>query len=165
MNQFQPDPLYAKGHYDAHDYNIVPDRYIPVVGWRGWNVDENGYLNSLAWPYVWYPTVQTAKCFNYHKEPGHLTPSLQCRCGLYGLNDLDMLHGAVGGCHLIGRVALWGKVVVGTMGHRAEFAYPQALFITRFMPNYMGIVAKLEQYRVPILHASAIQNQAALWYY
>ena len=65
---------------------------------------------------------------------GHAAPSLECACGIYAArrpeDALVYLTGrdeasVVG--RVLGRVALWGLVVEGEHGWRAERAYPVEL--------------------------------------
>ncbi len=61
-------------------------------------------------------------------------PSLECACGIYAAREPEdaLVYltgrdepGVVG--RVLGRVALWGLVVEGEHGWRAELAYPAAL--------------------------------------
>jgi hypothetical protein len=67
----------------------------------------------------------------------HPVPSEDCTCGLYAARTLDHLLGMrypqydpdLGQYTVIGEVALWGGVVEGTQGWRAERAYPTVLYL------------------------------------
>lgn len=76
--------------------------------------------------------------FVWRKTPDvHEPPDAACRCGLYATADVrdcadQLVYGPV-----VGTVALWGKVVPGDKGWRAQFAYPTELFVVtgkRFTP-------------------------------
>ena len=65
---------------------------------------------------------------------GHPAPALECACGIYATRKPEAAlvyltgrdePGVVG--RVLGRVALWGLVVEGEHGWRAELAYPAAL--------------------------------------
>lgn len=70
-------------------------------------------------------------------------PRENCSCGIYAASSLDgaMKHGNL----VIGRVALWGTVIVHESGWRGEFAYPQALYV-----NDPKARAVAERYGVPV---------------
>jgi hypothetical protein len=54
----------------------------------------------------------------------HPSPSLECTCGLHGTHGVDLLRRTR--CPaVLGRVALWGRVIEHDHGYRAQFAYPQ----------------------------------------
>lgn len=73
----------------------------------------------------------------------HHAPEPECTCGLYATKNVEqcadqLMHGTV-----IGRVNLWGKVIPGEKGYRAEFAYPSELWVVtgeqRYTPRQVGL--------------------------
>lgn len=57
-------------------------------------------------------------------SPFHDAPVADCRCGLHASPTLDILRRTR--CPaVLGRVALWGRVIEHERGYRARFAYPQ----------------------------------------
>ncbi len=62
---------------------------------------------------------------------GHAAPDEGCGCGIYGSETLDALRAhplcLAPGALVVGRVALWGKVVADAHGYRGEYAYPLEL--------------------------------------
>jgi hypothetical protein len=86
----------------------------------------------------------------------HEAPDSGCRCGIYAFPSSDDLmdqvdeHPSPG---VIGTVALWGKIVVGTRGHRAQYAYPQCLWVVKGLQPHLPnerVIAGLGRYGVPI---------------
>jgi hypothetical protein len=71
----------------------------------------------------------------------HAVPDPHCTCGLYaaatfnrlfdmGYTKTDGLFGAPEGVVTIaGQVALWGGIIPGNLGWRAQFAYPHKLLV------------------------------------
>jgi hypothetical protein len=56
----------------------------------------------------------------------HEAPNADCSCGLHATRDIDYLRRTR--CPaVLGRVALWGRVIEHEHGYRARFAYPQRL--------------------------------------
>ena len=56
----------------------------------------------------------------------HEAPDPDCTCGLHGTHGLEVLRKTR--CPaVLGRVALWGRVIEHEHGYRARFAYPQRL--------------------------------------
>ena len=106
----------------------------PLLGWRAWCLRADGRLQSVLYDNVWEPgRPLVAAC-----PHGHAAPSLECACGIYAArrpeDALVYLTGrdkasVVG--RLLGRVALWGLVVEGEQGWRAQHAYPFGLAYER----------------------------------
>jgi hypothetical protein len=79
-------------------------------------------------------------------------------CGIYAAADPAVALGhAIDGPVVLGRVALWGTVIAGTDGWRAELAYPKALaivttpqpFASKLAPA--SVVRELSvTYRIPV---------------
>jgi hypothetical protein len=65
----------------------------------------------------------------------HAVPDPKCGCGLYAARTLQHLAGMP--YHLyyedefvvLGEVALWGGVIPGTLGWRAQYGYPRRLLV------------------------------------
>ena len=125
-----------------------------VVGWRYWQV-RAGRLRSVTQRHVeWKPgQVLSARC----SGAGHKAPDEGCECGVYGARDLDTLrqHGLclTPDALAVGRVALWGRVVVDVSGWRGELGRPLAVAV---VPEMIGddeldaMVSALGAYGVPV---------------
>ena len=118
--------------YVATDLAEVVERSSePIVAWRSWALTGRSDGSRLLLRPVagrahpWRPReVATAIC----KRGGvfHEAPAIGCRCGLHASQTLDILRRTK--CPaVLGRVALWGRVVEHELGYRARFAYPQRL--------------------------------------
>ena len=106
----------------------VPDGIDPITGYRIFRVESasgpDPVLASMTTRgFSWAPAgVTEASC------PGgsEHVPGPGCSCGLYALNTLEDLLFEFGPCvlaerdSLVARVQLWGRVVVGSRGVRAE---------------------------------------------
>jgi hypothetical protein len=56
----------------------------------------------------------------------HEAPHVGCTCGLHGTHGLDLLRRTR--CPaVLGRVALWGRVIEHELGFRGQYGYPQRL--------------------------------------
>jgi hypothetical protein len=104
----------------------------PVTGWRYWQLRPGTtVLRSVTHKgFAWTPgRPLRATC----RGGGHPAPAEGCSCGIYGSADLASLreHGVclVPGALVVGRVALWGKVVADEHGYRGEYAYPATLLV------------------------------------
>lgn len=115
----------------------------PISAWRSWVIDDPRrepriWLRSPAFGERWSrDEALEATC---HGEwmcvpsPG----SQPCRCGIYGSASLRLALAGITDYHrlghtffVVGRVALWGKVIPGESGWRAQFAYPTSLVFIR----------------------------------
>jgi hypothetical protein len=109
----------------------VPDYISPIVGYRLWRWDT-GVLKSLNGQ-VWMPGRPLAAACRRVAAcvcPAHDAPQLDCRCGVYAAKTFDHLRTL--GCDELsirGKVNLWGRVVEHERGWRAQFAYPQCLYL------------------------------------
>lgn len=126
----------------------VPDSTQLAIGWRAWGIDpndESATLMSVTHTGPWTPRQpMEATCDkstgrgNGVKREGHEVPDEQCSCGLYSAKTLDHLMSMTyhrydaekhGMYHVIGKVKLWGKVIEGSQGWRAQIGYPSELFV------------------------------------
>lgn len=57
----------------------------------------------------------------------HQAPLESCWCGIHAAKDLDTLRKVAGPGPIVGEVYLWGKVIPGELGYRAQYAYPKSL--------------------------------------
>jgi hypothetical protein len=108
----------------------------PIMAWRAWALTgRRDGTNLLLRPVAgrsrpWRPREQAEAGCKLSRM--HASPHPTCSCGLHGTHGLDVLRRTRSPA-VLGRVALWGKVVEHELGYRAEFAYPQSLrLICRF---------------------------------
>jgi hypothetical protein len=149
----------------------VPDSVTPIVAWRYWRLGAgDGLLRSLTGKHQpWHPgQALQARCrfddvdrsdwryqlvSGFSPEP-HPAPAESCTCGLYAARSLDDLRGHMlfGLSRMVvGRVSLWGKVIPGQHGYRAEFAYPERLCVFEGVANRdPEVVEALSAYGVPV---------------
>lgn len=113
--------------FDAADTKLYHE---PFIGWRGWRWNpQNKRLHSLNTK-VWEPGEELhAECTagGHHKAP-----DVDCNCGIFSMKDPRWLdnHVSVRNKYtVIGTIKLWGNVVAGSMGYRAEYAMIDALYI------------------------------------
>src|SRR5215471_2153916 len=90
-------------------------------------------------------------------EPAHgQVPSEHCSCGIYARTDPAGAyeHVSLGGSLtvVLGTVKLWGKVIPGTQGWRAEYAYPDSLYVQVRKGRWWhrSNLHALEQFAVPV---------------
>lgn len=128
---------------------IIPDGFEPVVALRSWYLGENGLLLSMNHK-VWNPRVaMEAQCerrgapmggFSDRvavEVPGQHTPGEDCSCGIYAAKDVDLALSYFTGSCVIGEVYLWGKIIEGSRGWRAQFAYPKRLYYQTIKPSIL----------------------------
>jgi hypothetical protein len=159
--------------------DTVPDYVEPLEAWRVWRVGMHDGRLALFSAYAhapWEPGVPlSATCAKPHRSvrrpwrmeaSDHHAPDLGCSCGIYGVRSLAAARWfleshafASRADHVIGRVALWGDVVVSQWGWRASVAYPLELFVPAATPlghwrrsrlELDETLDALETYRVPV---------------
>lgn len=115
----------------------VPDAIEPAVGYRVWIV-RGTRLHSVNHGSQWEPNqVFEATC----ASKDHEVPDENCRCGAYAAATFNRLfemgytrdHGLFAAppdeITIAGQVNLWGGIVPGTIGWRAQYAYPKMLLV------------------------------------
>jgi len=126
---------------------IVPDQVAVEYGWRAWGIKKKEtdagltLLQSVsakanaAQKVFWQPFApMEAVCEHDHEVPGDT-----CSCGLYSAKTLDHLMTMPHYLNydfernnmfkVMGKVALWGKVIEGSQGWKATYGYPVELYL------------------------------------
>lgn len=80
-----------------------------------------------------------------------------CQCGIYVVSEVEDAWRYFGEHHVFVKVALWGRVTIGTRGARGEFAYPQEIISSTVTNSLTKKIA--EEYSIPIL--DVVQNIAS----
>jgi hypothetical protein len=169
--------------------SLAPDYAAALVGWRSWAAveDKSGLvLRSVVYESRWPPGERlVAAC---HHQPGsrllarllrlepHEAPDEGCQCGIYAACAPDLALPYLGRLGLvrraksalIGRVALWGRVIECERGWRGAFAYPTHLYVLRARasrrerPDARELACRLAVYRVPVQVVEACTMEALL---
>lgn len=136
----------------------VPDSFIPLEGWRLFNYDlDDHILRSLAITYGWESAEpERAKCISMNFltrdimfSTLHDSPNMTCSCGYYAFKDKEQ---AIYECKLtwdyhtkertipvVGRVEMWGKIIIHDGGYRAEYIKLLGLAVPAFTTVEHGI--------------------------
>lgn len=124
--------------------DIAPDYMEPLVAWRVWSIhpaEGEARLRSLVHTdCLWEPgRARGADCqatLSGGLSRPHRAPHPDCVCGIHAFTDRGAAIAALGdtgddpdGALVVGRVRVWGRVVVCEHGYRAEWAYPDALWV------------------------------------
>lgn len=102
----------------------------PIMAWRAWSLSGRRDGTELLLRPVagrarpWKP-LEAAEAVCKHARL-HRAPSLGCSCGLHGTHGVEILRRTRTPA-VVGRAALWGRVIEHELGYRAQFAYPQLL--------------------------------------
>ena len=113
----------------------------PPLGWRAWRLHRTdaGLRIAPTTPRSDWPPREAihARCsgahtrlylvFNPELEPAHRSPMPGCTCGIHAVKDPRRLARGANHAGVIGRVAMWGRVIEHSKGWRAEFAYPSRM--------------------------------------
>jgi hypothetical protein len=113
----------------------------PVLGWRAWRLartDDGLRIVPTTPRSAWEPRVAIhATCTGAHTREymvynpelaaSHRSPEPGCTCGIHAIKDPARLARSGRSAAVVGRVAMWGRVIEHTKGYRAEFAYPSRL--------------------------------------
>jgi hypothetical protein len=116
-------------------------RTEPVLGWRAWRlrrIDGDLRIVPTTPRSAWEPRVAIhATCSGSHTREYmvynpelvkfHRSPEPGCTCGIHAIMDPARLARSGRAAAVVGRVAMWGRVIEHAKGYRAEFAYPSRL--------------------------------------
>jgi hypothetical protein len=110
----------------------VPDYAEALIGWRVWclvRTRDGVRLASVIEDDVWPLGRALVACCRAHGD--HEAPNESCACGIYAARDPATVWTYLRGRdeprtvrRVLGRVALWGRVVEHEHGWRASHAYP-----------------------------------------
>lgn len=109
----------------------------PIVAHRAFRVIDFGTrhgtekrlapVNAFGGAQGHYPTMKRMEAFcNHHM---HEAPFKTCQCGVWALKKENLKNArAQYGHQAYGEVYLWGRVLQGENGYRAQYAYPKHLW-------------------------------------
>lgn len=121
---------------------LVPDSSDPITAIRCWEVslvDGIPALASVSANSVWpSKKAMSASCHRHGLLGGEHgstedVPKDGCSCGIYAarMTEPKSAFRYFRGGVVIGTVSLWGKLIEGEKGYRAEFGYPQHLYLLK----------------------------------
>ncbi len=121
--------------------------FEPVVGsiraLRTFRIDADGVLYPVHSDEPWQPGTNTARCLAAGAGDGrHAVPDWDCTCGFYAYGaEVDTAE-QPRARHLLAAVTVWGRVVAGTRGVRAEHARIEAVWASdRVVPDLLAKLA------------------------
>jgi hypothetical protein len=93
---------------------------------------EDYALRSLTRSVHWPPLKRYEAECRLRAKHGDV-PAAGCHCGIYAARDLETL-GRLATPNLraplvVGKVALWGRIIPAELGYRAQFGYPKRLWL------------------------------------
>lgn len=124
-----------------------------IRGYKGWDIKTVGGTPMLVSPstgFLWTPGENTAQAADTEADI-----EAEHNYGFYALKygHLELVHYGSGG--IIGEVILWGRVVEGEGGYKAEKAMVSALFIPSIEPVKTEVLYQLAKiYSVPLVKAT-----------
>lgn len=131
---------------------VVPDGTTPVEAYRYW-IYRDGQLMSMIRHEVWTPG-ETMRAWCHHAgffhQDGKGCPDERCSCGIYALKSSHLSEYYITETIVGGKVLLWGKIIPGTWGYRAEYAYPAEFHVHPAMKNDEN----LAKFGVPIVETT-----------
>jgi len=99
------------------------------------------------------PLAELPDGFGYAlQDVHHDAPDENCTCGIYAATDIGGIPSPRGGAYVVGKVKLWGKVIPGENGARAQYAYPSLLYA-----NDKEQAKALAAYGVPVERPTSFQ--------
>lgn len=179
------DGRYYPGRYANAEYGAskMGDFIEPIAAlrlWRHWPTD--GLLHGTASKEPWapghklrarclvenWPSASRSSYRRIDERNCSEAPNIIHGCGIYGLKnvgaarDLIDYYGIAGwNEHLIvGKVYLWGSILEGSYGYRAEFGYPAAFCDLKGTPLAKEMA---ELYEVQLVPEPELLQGVAAW--
>jgi hypothetical protein len=139
------------------DEIIVPDSIQPIIARRCWGLGRlDGRLRLVSgYDHTIWPAKQAlvAQC-----TKGHEPPHEKCTCGIYALAQGFPYYDYGGnGYAVFGEINLWGRVIEGERGYRAQYAYPKQLFLAH--GDWRFLKELKHEYGVPVALANPFHNK------
>jgi hypothetical protein len=100
---------------------------------RTFRIGPGGGLYPLFSDTPWSDESNTARCELRHDAPGP-----DCSCGYYGYASEAATAEYAQSRHVLAVVAVWGKVIAGTRGLRAQHAHIEALWMSESVPDALA---------------------------
>jgi hypothetical protein len=151
----------------------------PVVGYRSWRVSDKSYLlhsaiiHSCTWP---TDASLEATCWDtQHRHYAnddiplvHESPHTWCTCGVHGFHDVeDALDYGGHSRAVVGAVMAWGKIMVHTLGFKAQYMRPLAFIEHKSKLERIERKDMIEQmvakYSLPLLPQHDLTDYAYTW--
>lgn len=99
------------------------------------------------------PSVEPPDGYGFALERiSHDCPHEHCVCGIYAVDDFDRVPASG---TVYGKVKLWGKIIPGEKGYRAEYAYPSEFWVPPEMEPDDALLA----FDVPIVVKDDLPKQ------
>jgi hypothetical protein len=146
---------------------LAPDLTEPLVGFRGWNLDDEYLVGPFK--YARWGRITQAFC-DVKSWPKHkLIPDEECQCGLYSYFDSGSIHrtgwmGVAYGGKIRGAVVSTGRVGLHEHGLRSQKARIVCLVEEKKSVEYLGGVhefrALASRYNVPVVGPDALEDFA-----
>lgn len=145
----------------------LPDSIEPILAVRAWNIykENNKYFLSSCFQYkIIWPFETKLSAFCLADDPWgnsgikHTAPISDCDCGIYALKKVPDEHELLPWEEdsILGLVFIWGKVIEGSKGYRAQFSKPAAIL----QDDRMNIVTSLSKnYSVPVVEDLNISSK------
>lgn len=169
-------PLMHPSDQPEANLREIPDFVEPLLGWRVWRVwpptSGSGscpVFSSVILDTPWVPRRRVSAEHSFDLGPScrGLLES-DCSCGLYAYKDpvealgyLIRVRDRLLGMSVdvaLGTVSLWGKVIEYDRGYKAQYAYPQHLYIPARISRLLSQVSSA--FGVPVgVYASACDEE------
>lgn len=116
----------------------LPDSIEPILAIRAWNIfhDNGQYFLSSCFQYnIIWPRESKLSALCLSDDPWmssgikHTAPIKDCDCGIYAIKKLPNEEELIpwDDKSIIGLAYVWGKIIEGDKGYRAQFCKPAAL--------------------------------------
>lgn len=158
--------------FDYHSYKEQEKVKLkePIEAWRCWRVLPDGQLMGIGVPNTWTPLKPVRAVHDEGSGPrlDHAAPGKACPCGYWGIKDFPTLIGRVLRMSLnydadqfaTGTCNMWGKVYEFEIGWRAQYAYPNVIYLPNYLHNRAQKVA--DMYKVDVVKVAEHRDIPAL---
>lgn len=140
-----------QSEFSGKEAELVPG---VLRGYREWRLNPSGNLMAVNFEIPWGRGKNTAWCakgqVNYPPTPhSNAIPEANCTCGFYARHEPT----GFGLGSVVGSVKAYGKIILGTLGFRAQFVEIEAVAVShdiRVPPLSDVLSATREIYQIDI---------------
>lgn len=109
---------------------------------RTFRIGPGATLYPLFSDHAWTSAINTAHCrMTAHDglpPAAHIAPDPDCTCGFYAYADRMSAMEYPHARHVLAVVAMWGRVIAGTRGIRAQHARIEAIWMSAAVPSELA---------------------------
>jgi hypothetical protein len=146
---------YIPRPYSTKEFGARKHKLGSLYGLRAWRAVDTRLLPVTSAPYTWLTGTNTALCMTEQlsgrQQPdNHELIALNCGCGFWAYYTGRVLQHYPAGQTVMGIIEGFGRVVVGTLGFRCEYAIIRCLIAPETNSRVKDFPTLADHYQLPV---------------